>query len=130
MNEILISILLLFSMGIMYYLLYANGYLVINSKRAVKYIGSMRGRKASFTSCTGYIKRVIKFKEDGSVQFYLDLDVSRGEVIMELFDETKECILKLDNTKQSANILVEASKRYYLVFRFRAASGSYLLSWK
>ena len=34
------------------WLLYINGYMVMSSKRAVSFVGSDRGRRASFTACT------------------------------------------------------------------------------
>ena len=69
MDKIITPIALLVIMGIAFYFLYINGYLVTNAKRAVMYIGSLGGRKATFTSCTGYTKRVIKFRESGSVHW-------------------------------------------------------------
>lgn len=117
-------------MGIVFYWLYTNGYLVINAKRALVYVGSMGGRKASFTSCTGYTKRVVTFRESGSVDFRFDLELSKGDVAMELLDASKNCILRLDPAVQHAQIPIEAKKRYYLVFRFHSASGRYLLTWE
>ena len=59
----MVKIIILFCMiGILSYLLYINGYMVVASKRALMFLSSKRGRKAMFSSCTGYIKRVIKFK--------------------------------------------------------------------
>lgn len=130
MDKIITPIILLIIMGIGFYFLYINGYLVTNAKRAVMYIGSLGGRKANFTSCTGYTKRVIKFKESGSVHFNLDLEISKGDVTMELLDTTKQCILRLSNSQPSAIIHIDTKKRYFLVFRFKSASGRYLLTWE
>ena len=130
MEKIIAPTILLIIMGIGFYFLYINGYLVTNAKRAVMYIGSLGGRKASFSSCTGYTKRVIKFKESGSVHFNLALEISKGEVTMELLDTNKQCILQLSNTQPSSVIQIDAKKRYFLVFRFKSASGSYLLTWE
>ena len=130
MEKIIAPTILLIIMGIGFYFLYINGYLVTNAKRAVMYIGSLGGRKANFSSCTGYTKRVIKFKESGSVHFNLALEISKGEVTMELLDTNKHCILQLSNTQPSSVIQIEAKKRYFLVFRFKSASGSYLLTWE
>ena len=46
MEKMLNSVGLLIAMGIVYSLLYRNGILIINAKRAVKYVGTMYGRKA------------------------------------------------------------------------------------
>ena len=117
-------------MSVVLYLLYINGYLPMNAKRAIMYVGFMGNRKATFASCTGYTKRVIKFRESKDVQFHFDLKLSKGDVTMELLDAAKECILKLDRSNTNAVIPIDAKKRYYLVFRFKSASGSYLLSWE
>ena len=130
MDKAFTSIALLIVMGIVLYLLYINGYLAANAKRAIMYVGFMGGRKAAFTSCTGYTKRVIKFRENKDVHFQFDLKLSKGDVTMELLDSAKQCILKLDRTNTNAVIPIHAKKRYYLVFRFKSASGSYLLSWE
>lgn len=130
MEKIIAPTILLIIMGIGFYFLYINGYLVTNAKRAVMYIGSLGGRKANFSSCTGYTKRVIKFKESGSAHFNLALEISKGEVTMELLDTNKQCILQLSNTQPSSVIQIDAKKRYFLVFRFKSASGSYLLTWE
>jgi len=130
MDKIITPIALLVIIGIVFYFLYINGYLMINAKQAVTYIGSLGGRKATFTACTGYTRRVIKFKESGTVRFNLDLEIIKGEVTMELMDVTKQCILKLDNIYPSAVIHIDAKKRYFLVFRFKSASGSYLVTWE
>lgn len=130
MDKAVTSIFLLIAMGAAFYLLYINGFGVINAKRALLYFGFMGGRKATFTSCTGYTKRVIKFDTSGPINFDLHLELSKGEVVMELLDSAKQCVLKLDHTNPSAVLQIDAKKRYYLVFRFQSASGNYLLTWE
>ena len=130
MDKAVTSIFLLIAMGTAFYLLYINGFVVINAKRAVLYFGFMGGKKATFTSCTGYTKRVIKFDASGPVHFQLNLELSKGEVTMELLDAAKQCVLKLDRTNPSSVLQIDAKKRYYLVFRFQSATGNYLLTWE
>ena len=130
MDKPVAFIVLAMIMAIVFYWLYTNGYFVINAKRALLYVGSMGGKKATFTSCTGYTKRVIKFRESGEFHFHLDATLSKGELTMELLDSAKQCILKLDSVNTSGVTPIDAQKRYYLVFRFQSASGSYLLTWE
>ena len=122
-------ILILPLMGILMYLLYINGYLIANSKRAVMFIGSRRGKKARFSSCTGYIKRVIRFEENRKYHFVLLTELSTGEVSMELLDRTGKSVLSLDSNVREGSITAETKKRYELIIRFRSASGSYELDW-
>ena len=115
--------------GIMY-LLYINGYMVMNNKKALTFIGSQRGNKASFTSCNGWMKRVVKFSESRNYAFDLDVKLSKGDMQVELLDEKKQPIMRLDGNNPKAVIEVVAGGRYYLVYRFNKASGNYLLKYE
>lgn len=115
--------------GVLMYLLYIGGYLVINSKSAVMYIGSGRGKRARFSGCNGYIKRVVKFKENREYHFTLSTELSKGEVSVELLDKRGMSVLCLDSGVGEGSITPEAKKRYDLVIRFQSASGSYELDW-
>lgn len=69
-------LLILFLVGVFLFL-YDRGYLVLNSKSAVSYIGSQRGNAARFTFCSGSVKRVVRFREDGVSRFVLDVELSK-----------------------------------------------------
>ena len=122
-------IILLFAIGIVFYLLYRNGYLVAQNKRALLYIGSLKGNKARFTSCTGRTRRVIRFKKDGICRLDFEPELTRGEVWVEILDSAKQQILCLDSHTRSGDLSVEKGKRYYLVVHFKSATGSYSLNW-
>ena len=115
--------------GVLLYLLYVGGYLVINSKSAVMYIGSRRGKRARFSDCNGYIKRVVKFKENREYHFVLSTELSKGEVSVELLDRCGISVLCLDSSVGKGSITPEVKRRYDLVIRFESASGSYELDW-
>ena len=99
----------------------------INSKSAVSFFGSTRGNSARFTSCSGYMKRIVRFKADGTYTFILDADLSKGDMSVELLDSTKQKIMQLNCANRSASITVEKKKKYYLVINFRSATGRYAL---
>ena len=120
---------LLVVMVLLFYVLYINGYMVLSSKRAWMYVGTARGKKASFTSCSGYTKRVIKFEEDRTYHFNLNLELSKGDVKVEILNSEKQCLLSLDQNATVGNITVEKGKRYYMLVRFQAASGQYTVNW-
>ena len=127
------SIVIVIIFGSLFYLLYVNGYMIINAKRAVMFVGSIRGNgkcKASFSTCDGYMKRVIRFKENKTNNFNLKCQLSTGTLFVELLDSNKQKIMNLNNNYQSANINVERNKKYYLVFKFQSVTGNYELSWK
>ena len=130
MKDVSISWLVLLAvMAVLFYILYINGYMVWNSKRALMYVGSAWGRKASFTSCSGYTKRVIKFEEDKCYHFDLQLELNKGDVKVEILNSEKQCLLSLDQNVAGGNVAVEKGKRYYMVVRFQAASGQYTVDW-
>ena len=122
-------IFLLCLIGILSYLLYINGYMVVASKRAFMFLGSKRGKKAMFSSCTGYVKRVIKFKESKVYPVDFKLELEKGEVTLEILDAKKQSVLTL-NDSQISEIEVVSGQRYYMVLRFRSASGSYEVTWE
>ena len=126
----MIKLLLIFALlcGMMY-LLYINGYMVMSRKRALTFIGSQRGKKASFTACNGWMKRVVRFKESRKYVFDLDLQLSKGEMQVELLDG-KDVIIHLDADKPTEYAEITAGKRYYLVFRFAKATGKYELKYE
>ena len=126
----MVKIIILFCMiGILSYLLYINGYMVVASKRAFMFLGSKRGKKAMFSSCTGYVKRVIKFKESKVYPVDFKLELEKGEVSLEILDAKKQLVLVL-NSSRISEIEVVSGQRYYMVLRFKSASGSYEITWE
>ena len=108
-------------------ILYNSGYMIVKSLSAVTFIGSTKGNSARFSSCNGYMKRVIKFKEEGTYTFVLDAELSKGDMSVELLDSTKQKIMQLNCSNRSASITVEKKKKYYLVINFKSATGRYAL---
>ena len=127
MEKVVMLIILTVAMLGVFVFLYNQGYMVSKSISAVVFIGSAKGNSARFTSCNGYMKRVIKFKDDGTYTFVLDAELSKGDMSVELLDSTKQKIMQLNCSNQSDSITVEKKKKYYLVINFRSASGSYTI---
>lgn len=123
------TIIILCLIGILSYFLYINGYMVVASKCAFMFLGSKRGKKAMFSSCTGYIKRVVKFKESKIYHVDFNVELEKGEVTLELLDKKKQLIVSL-NGNESSKIEVESGERYYMILRFKSATGSYEVSWE
>lgn len=121
------TVLLLLIMAVVFWILYDRGYMVLNSKTAAFYVGSKRGTSARFTTCSGSVKRIVRFREDGVSTFVLDLELSKGEVSVELYDSDKQQVLQLDSAKRSASVSLERGKKYTLVVKFKSATGRYAL---
>ena len=92
-------------------ILYNSGYMIVKSLSAVTFIGSPKGTGANFTSCSGYIKRIVRFKESGTLHYYLDADLSRGDIFVEILDSKKQSIAKLTRENNHASISVENRKK-------------------
>ena len=122
------GILILFLMGAVFYVLYAEGLMSINAKRAVLYVGTDRGRKARFSSCSGYVKRVLRFKEGREYRVAFVCALTEGEVSLEILDRKRKPLLSLDRETPEGRILVERRKRYYLVVHYKSATGEYTIS--
>ena len=125
----IIILLILPLLAVIFYLLYINGYLVTSAKRAVLFVGSLRGNKATFSSCTGYMRRIVRFRSSRTYRFLLDAELTKGEIVIELLDAARQQVVRLNSRSSSAAVSVEKGKRYYLVFHFQSASGKYTLSW-
>lgn len=123
-------ILTVAAVTIAFYVLYINGWLVLQSKRAVMYTGSRRGKKASFISCTGYVKKVVKFRESRKYRFELKSELTKGEIRAILSEAGGGEILQLDSSRSVGEISVEKGRRYGLTMQFESASGKYELDWK
>ena len=117
------SILILVLKVAAFYLLYINGYMIINAKRATLFLGKERGKYARFASCSGYMKRVIRFRESREYVFSFETELEKGEVCVELWKGNKDKILSLTD-RGTQTVRVESKERYYLILRFVTATGS------
>ena len=123
------TIILLLIIGIVFYLVYINGFLSIQSKRAILYIGSLKGNSARFSSCTGYSKRVIRFRDSRIYCVAFDSELTKGDVSVEILNSAKQTVACLSLNTPNGRIDAEKGKRYYLLIRFQSATGRYILSW-
>lgn len=121
------AILLFLILTAVFVFLYHQGYMVVKSTSAVSFIGSIRGNGARFTSCSGNLKRIVRFQTDGTHTYILDADLSKGSMSVELLDAAGHKIMQLTSASPQASIAVEKKKKYYLVIRFQSASGRYSL---
>ena len=116
-------------MGIVMYLLYRNGWMVLSSKSAVTFIGSNRGKSATFSGCSGSIKRIVRCREDREYRFFLDAALTKGRMSVSLLGPDKRELLQLTESMPLGAVTLEKGTRYTLVLRFRSATGRYALQW-
>ena len=116
-------------MGTVMYLLYRNGWMVLSSKSAVTFVGSNRGKAATFSGCSGSIRRIIRFSDDREYRFSLDAALTQGDMSVFLLGPDKKELLRLTVGEPRAAVNLEQGECYVLVLCFRSATGRYALQW-
>lgn len=106
------------------YFLYEFGLLAVHNKRAVLFTSSVNGSKARFSSCTGKITRVIRFKEKREYVIRFEKTVEKGEVRLFLYDGRSNALIEFGQ-KDAYAFAPVPGKRYKLCVRMEKASGSY-----
>ena len=112
------------------FILYQQGLITLNSKRALLFRGSLGGKSAAFTSCTGRIQRIFRPKEEKKYRFSLKLTLSSGAVSVYVLGSRKEPVLVLTPESPWGEAWLEKGKLYTLRIHFDHATGSYELSWE
>ena len=127
------AILILVLLPVIFYVLYINGYMVLGSKSAKIFVGKNRGTNAywsQFGECNGELKKVARFRKSKEYKFHLDVGLAAGTVSVELLDKDKNVIMKLTPENPDASFTVDKKLRYYMVYKFENATGSYELTWE
>lgn len=126
-------LLILLLLPVIYYVLYINGYMISGSKSAKAFVGKNRGTNAfwtQFVECSGTLKKVAKFRKSKEYKFHLDAGLAEGAISIELLDKEKNVIMKLTPETPDASLTVDKKLRYYMVYKFENATGSYEMTWE
>lgn len=128
------SALIFLGVGFLTYLLYITGYIEIKLKRAIIYIGAegnsyKNHHKAKVVACSGFVRRVIRLKENKAYIFSFHSVISKGNIKVELRDTKRKLMLSLDKNNKEGTIHSDRKGRYYLVIKFDKADGDYELTW-
>ncbi|MBQ8590253.1 MAG: hypothetical protein IJ486_07340 [Firmicutes bacterium] len=123
-------LLLIVIMVIIFYILYQNGYMVTKAIRSIKFIGTERGKKASFKACTGTLKRIVRFRESRIYTFTLYTELEKGKVELYLLDSEKNEVLKLDQMITEEAVMLDGVEKYTMVIKLESASGYYEIEWE
>ena len=130
MDKMLLLGILCLVMGVGMYLLYLNGWMILSSKSAVSFVGSKRGTAASFSRCSGSIRRIVRFKESKTYTFTLDSALTSGEMTVSLLGADKKELLRLSSAQPCVAAELEKNQRYTLILRLSRATGRYGLRWE
>jgi len=127
------ALLILLLLPVIYYVLYINGYMISGSKSAKAFVGKNQGTNAfwtQFVECNGTLKKVAKFRKSKEYKFHLNAGLADGAVSVELLDKEKQVVMSLTPEQPDGNITVDKKQRYYMVYKFENATGSYELTWE
>ena len=127
------AILILVMLPIIFYVLYSNGYMILGKKTAKIFVGKNRGTNAywsQFAECNGELKKVARFRNSKEYKFHLNAGLAEGTVSVELLDKDKDVIMKLTPETPDASFTVDKKLRYYMVYKFEHATGSYEMTWE
>lgn len=118
------------------YLLYINGFLIINVKSALFYVGTPRVGKnknclgARFSKCNGYIKRMIRLKPNTTYQFTYISNIEKGKVSINIYDKNKKILVVFDDQHSNQKIMTKQQKLFQFTTNYMHADGDYKLIWK
>ena len=127
------AILILLLLPVIYYVLYINGYMITGSKSAKVFVGKNRGTNtfwSQFVECSGRLKKVARFRKSKEYKFHLDVGLATGTISVELLDKEKNVIMSLAPETPNASVNVDKKKKYYMVYKFEDATGSYEMTWE
>lgn len=112
------------------YLLYVSGCMPVSVRRARMYVGKSGGWGARFAGCEGWIRRIVRVKENRVYDVELTAELTGGAVTAELRDAHKRTVLRLDGEHPRASIALKKGGRYGMTVRFQSATGSFSLQWR
>ncbi len=111
------------------YILYIRGFLYIQAKSAVTYIGSGRKpghRGRSVISCSGYVKVVLPLEKGKTYKFTLEKELTNGNITVEIKQKDNKVTIKKDN---GSAVFTVGKGVVRLTTHFQKASGVYRLKW-
>lgn len=120
----------------LFYIFYRNGYGVVNRKSALFYMCFPRWGKRKnaieekFSSCNGYVKRVIRLSPRKRYQFVFTSSTTKGTVFVEIYGRKNELIAQLSGKQPCTVISTEKCTRFPVVTKFIKADGVCKLAWK
>ena len=135
MKEFFIVAVLVIAVLSLLYILYINGFAIINTKSALFYMCYPRfcRRKNSieekFISCSGSIKRVICLSRSKKYRFVFSSSVTKGSVYFEIYGAKKKLIAILNDENPCEFISGEQGTRLRVVTKFKNADGESKLIW-
>lgn len=113
------------------YILYCQGFAVLRKTRAIMIVfhHSKNADKATLDSCTGWVMHVGRFRENRTYEFFLDAQLSKGNVEVILLDRKKQPLMILNPQAPAGKIELGVKNKYYLRWEFKGVTGKCELRW-
>ena len=113
------------------YILYCQGFAVLRRTTAIMIVfrHGKNADKATLDSCTGWVKHAGKFRESKIYEFFLDAQLSKGDVEVILLDRKKQPLMNLTPQSPTYKVELDVRDRYYLRWEFKGATGKCELRW-
>lgn len=113
------------------YILYCQGFVVLRRTSAIMIVfrHGKNADKATLDTCTGWVKHAGRFRESKTYEFFLDAQLSKGNVEVILLDGKKQPLMKLNPQSPTCKIELDVRNRYYLRWEFKGATGKCELRW-
>ena len=108
------------------YVLYQFGLITLDVKRSTVYIASQLSSRARYRSCTGTVRRILRFREAKSVSFTLNASLEKGTVTVDISGGDQHLLLDAENP--SATLSVQPGVRYTQIIRFNDATGEHTIT--
>ena len=113
------------------YILYCQGFAVLRRTSAIMIVfrHGKNADKATLASCTGWLKHAGRFRASKTYEFFLDAQLSKGNVEVMLLDRKKQPLMKLNPQSPACKIELDVRNRYYLRWEFKSVTGKCELRW-
>ena len=108
---------------------WVSGLMVLQKRTAVLYIEKRKRKEhkcsVRFKSCNGIVKRVLNLRETRTYKFTLTSELNNGSVTVEIQNKQKQPVATLNAQNTEVETAIDQNERYYLLFRFEHADGSF-----
>lgn len=90
---------------------------------------SKSAANVTVSGCSGWAGHTLRLDGGRTYEFHLDAQISTGEAHVYLLDKENNRLLSLDPYLSTGSVSPGESRRYYLRWEFKRASGKLSLSW-
>ena len=125
--KIALIVLILVVLCLLLHVLKINGFLFISKKKAKLFIcrpiKNEKRLNIKFAACTGYLRKVMRFKEERKYEISFTGEVRSGSCVLELLNSNKSVVLTKNLNEEATLYLPDLTQKYMLSINFENADG-------